>query len=143
MRCDLWGGTDGVGSFGGGDNAAPGKDKGRSDDGKCTFAQVVSSDSSDDDRRSLTRVIKGESKKRMAKESLGGPRLSGAKRPRSPNEVSCGRCFRSSHRTAECHHQIVCLRCACVGHMAARCPVSRSPNRKSFMRGRRKLAQRL
>lgn len=99
------------------------------DDGKRTFAQVVSSESSGDSRSSKG-VVKGESKKRISKEILGGPRLSGAKCPHSMNEVNCGRCFRSSHRTTECRHQIVCLRCACVGHMAARCPVIRSPNRK-------------
>lgn len=127
---DLWGGTSGAGNSGGGDITAPAKDKGRTDDGKRTFAQVVSSDSSGDDKCSLTRNVKGESKKRMAKENLGGPRLAGVKHQRSPNEVSCGRYFRPSHRTTECRHQIVCLRCACVGHMAARCPVIRSPNRK-------------
>ncbi|KAH7681768.1 Zinc finger CCHC-type protein [Dioscorea alata] len=61
---------------------------------------------------------------------LGSHRLSGAKRQRSPTEATCGRCFRSSHKTAECRHQVVCLKCACVGHMAARCPVIQSPNRK-------------
>lgn len=41
-------------------------------------------------------------------------------------------CFRSSHKTSEYHHQIVCLRCACVGHMGARCSVEtrRSPHKK-------------
>lgn len=62
----------------------------------------------------------------------GGARLSSAKRSRSPNDATCGRCFRSSHKTVECRHQIICLRCACVGHMAARCPVVRSPKRKQL-----------
>lgn len=121
---DLWGSTgDGV-------KATSSTGKGHADDGKRTFAQVVSSDSSDNDKRSAQKVIIGESKKRMSKESGSGSRLAGTKCQRSPNEASCGHCFRSTHRTADCRHQIVCLRCACVGHMAARCPVVRSPNRK-------------
>ncbi|KAH7659788.1 RNA helicase protein [Dioscorea alata] len=60
------------------------------------------------------------------------PALVRSKRPRSPKSPTCGRCFRSSHKTEDCRHQIVCLRCACVGHMAAHCPVEphRSPKHK-------------
>lgn len=57
----------------------------------------------------------------------------GAKRPRSPKEASCGRCFRTSHYTAECRHQVVCLSCSGVGHLAVRCKVAkRSPPHKHF-----------
>ncbi|KAH7690551.1 Zinc finger CCHC-type protein [Dioscorea alata] len=58
----------------------------------------------------------------------------GLKRPRSPIEQTCGRCFRTSHKMEECRHQIVCLRCSCVGHMAARCTVDlrRSPHRRKL-----------
>lgn len=57
--------------------------------------------------------------------------LSGAKRPRSPTESSCGRCFRRTHKTADCRHQVVCLRCSGVGHVAANCraELRRSPKR--------------
>lgn len=56
----------------------------------------------------------------------------GAKRPRSPRDGACGRCFKTSHVTAECRHQVVCLRCSGVGHVAARCPMEnrRSPRRR-------------
>lgn len=30
--------------------------------------------------------------------------LTGAKRPRSPGEQHCGRCFRSTHKTSEYRH---------------------------------------
>lgn len=56
----------------------------------------------------------------------------GAKRPRSPRDGACGRCFRLINATAEYRQQMVCLRCPCVGHVAARRPVEdrRSPRRK-------------
>lgn len=57
----------------------------------------------------------------------------GAKRPRSPCEGACGWCFRTSHATSECRHQVVCLRCSGVGHVAARCPVE---DRRSLRRRR-------
>lgn len=58
--------------------------------------------------------------------------LTGEKRPRSPSNHSCGRCFRTIHKTAECRHQVVCLRYAGVGHVAANCRMElrRSPKRK-------------
>lgn len=120
---NLWGGP---GSDGGEvqvDKASTVKTKGNSDDGKRSFAKVVSSESLGD-----SHELKHS--KRRSKDMQGGARLSGAKRPRSPNAATCGRCFRSSYKTAECRHQVVCLRCACVGHMAVRCPVFRSPNNK-------------
>lgn len=56
----------------------------------------------------------------------------GTKRPRSPGEQSCGRCFRMTHKTSKCRHQVVCLRCSGVGHVVARCKLEphRSPKRK-------------
>lgn len=60
----------------------------------------------------------------------GSSRLTSAKRPRSPTEGTCGRCFCSSHKAAKCRHQAVCLRCVGVGHMAAHCSVECSPHRK-------------
>lgn len=71
-----------------------------------TYAQAASSSSS------------GElpvSKKVGSRGSTDRPKLSGAKRPRSPKDSSCGRCFRNTHKMADYRHQIVCLRCACVG----------------------------
>ncbi|KAH7657856.1 Zinc finger CCHC-type protein [Dioscorea alata] len=60
----------------------------------------------------------------------GGTRITGANRPRSLIEASCGQCFRTTHKTAECRHQVVCLRCSCVGHMAAQCTSARSPHKR-------------
>lgn len=77
-----------------------------------SYAQVATSSSSDEDLPSKCLEARGGG-------SLIQPPLAGAKRPRSPVETPCGRCFRTTHKTAECHHQIVCLRCSCVGHMAA------------------------
>lgn len=68
--------------------------------------------------------------------------LSGAKRPRSPTESSCGRCFRTMHKTADCRHQVVCLRCSGVGHVAAHCKAEmrRSPKKnRVHIRSKRKL----
>lgn len=68
--------------------------------------------------------------------------LSGAKRPRSPTESSCGRCFRTMHKTADCRHQVVCLRCSWVGHVAAHCKAEmrRSPKKnRVHIRSKRKL----
>lgn len=45
--------------------------------------------------------------------------LLGSKRPHSPKEMACWWCFRPTHKTMECRHQVVCLRCACVSHVAA------------------------
>lgn len=122
LLSNLWGGPGGDGGKDY-DGKAKGKSKGFSDDGKRSFAQVVSSESSGD-----SHTLKDT--RRRLKDMQDGARLSGAKRPRSPNEATCGRCFRSSHKIAECRHQVVCFRCACIGHMVARCPVVRSPNRK-------------
>lgn len=124
---DLWGDTGGDGGKDG-DGAAD-KDKARNVVDKRSFAQVVNSTSSGDSRSSTGAGKLGDSK-RMSKALQSGVKLTGAKRPRSPKVSSCGRCFRSTHTTADCRHQIVCMKCACVGHMAARCPIGRSPNRK-------------
>lgn len=122
----LWGDS---GNGGGGGGA-----KGDSSSGgpvckqeKMSYAQVASYSSSGESSQSK-RASKGSGSCLPAKQ----PQLSGAKRPRSPKAASCGCCFRTTHGTVECRHQIVCLRCACVGHMAARCPVEnrRSPHRK-------------
>lgn len=96
-----------------------------------TYAQVVASSSSEDGGG----TGKLGRKRRMGPspdQRAGGQQLAGSKRPRSPKDKTCGRCFRSSHKTSECRHQVVCLRCAGVGHVAARCQVAlrRSPRRK-------------
>lgn len=50
-----------------------------------------------------------------------------------PKEATCGHCFRASYSTAECRHQVVCLRCSRVGHLAARCKVvKQSPQGKRY-----------
>ncbi|KAH7689328.1 Zinc finger CCHC-type protein [Dioscorea alata] len=58
----------------------------------------------------------------------------GSKRQRSPmsNSDRCSRCFRTSHSTADCRHQVVCRRCECAGHVAVNCPLETrgSPHRK-------------
>lgn len=120
LLSDLWGGNGGNAQDG---KVSKGKSMGITDNGKRSFAQVVNSESLGD-----SHALKDT--KRRLKEMQEGARLFGAKRPRSHNKATCGCCFRSSHKTAECRHQVVCLRCACVGHMAARCSVVRSPNHK-------------
>lgn len=93
-----------------------------------TYAKTVSSSSSDGSKAGASRSLTG----RSSVDKRGGHSLVGSKRPQSPKEATCGRCFCSSHKTVEYHHQIVCLRCACVGHMAARCPrgAHSSPHKK-------------
>lgn len=54
--------------------------KGSTEEGKRSFAQMVSSDSSVNSR-SLKSVARRESAKRMSKELRGDTRLSGAKHP--------------------------------------------------------------
>ncbi|KAH7657308.1 Zinc finger CCHC-type protein [Dioscorea alata] len=135
---DLWSDS------GGGDSGAV-----AGDDGKkrkvgniataMTYAEVVDSSSSDGSPKSGDGARERLSKVPLGKFKLGD-RMSGAKRPRSPTEVTCGRCFRTTHKTADCRHQVVCLKCACVGHMAARCPVIRSPHRKRLHVRSKKLA---
>lgn len=70
-----------------------------------------------------------------------GKSLAGRKRPWSPDKglERCSRCFRSSHTMAECHHQVVCRRFECAGHVAVNCPlVARgSPRRKKIRVGPR------
>lgn len=46
--------------------------------------------------------------------------------------LTCGQCFRSSHLMGECRHQVGCLCCSRVGHLAARChkDLKRSPHSK-------------
>lgn len=74
-----------------------------------SFAEVVSSSSED------FGSVKGARVKTQNKAKS----LFGAKRPRSPGEMSCGRCFRTTHKTSECRHQVVCLRCG--GGWTCRC----------------------
>lgn len=87
-----------------------------------SYSEAASSSS--EDKRSPNRML-GDLQKKVRP-------LVGAKRPRSPGEQTCGRCFRATHKTSECKHQVVCLRCNGVGHVAARCrmEVRRSPKRK-------------
>lgn len=93
-------------------------------DPEMSYAQAVSSSSSGD--RIQVKTMTSKSSKG------GGIKLVGAKHPRSPRSPTCGRCFRTSHLTAECRHQVVCLRCSGVGHLAARCLVEthHNPRRK-------------
>lgn len=126
---ELWGGAD----VGGADNsrdkeAAGSRSIGAGESGEggtkrgLTYAQVASS-SSEDNLSKLKKKVHLRSNSKMK---------TGVKRPRSPRDGACGRCFRTSHATAECRHQVVCMRCSCVGHVAARCPVEarRSPRRR-------------
>lgn len=83
------------------------------------YAHAVSSPSSEDSKAKSNRSVMGAS----SEGKKGSGSLAGSKRPRLPTEATCGRCFRASHKTADCRHQVVCLRYACVGHMAARCPM--------------------
>lgn len=87
-----------------------------------SYAQVVSSSSNEGSPRRKT----GSTSRMEWKGNVG------TKRPRSPCDGACGRCFRTTHATAECRHQVVCLRCSCVGHVAARCPMEdrRNPRRR-------------
>lgn len=84
-----------------------------------SYGQVTSSSSSE-----------MRSSKSLRGATLGGDRhaKAGNKRPRSPRDSACGRCFRTSHSTAECWHQVVCLRCSGVGHVAARCQMELQPS---------------
>lgn len=88
LLSNLWGGLGGDGGKDH-DGKAKGKSKGFSDDGKRSFAQVVSSESSGD-----SHTLKDT--RRRLKDMQDGARLSGAKRPRSPNEATCGRLGRFS-----------------------------------------------
>lgn len=116
----LWGAAGGGGDGGGSKALAVPSSSGDSQwkSAGMSYARVTSSSSSGK-RPSSKRVDRREG----VAHSHNQPPLAGAKRPRSPAEKSCRRCFRTTNKTAECRHQIVCLRCACVGHMAARCPV--------------------
>ncbi|XP_039138075.1 uncharacterized protein LOC120275526 [Dioscorea cayenensis subsp. rotundata] len=123
---DLWGGV--PASLEGSETSAKER-KGKTAEGISgtrpgyTYAQAACSSSSGE----LTTAGQRRNEPRMDKKVVVG-----AKRPRSPREGACGRCFRSSHSTADCRHQVVCLRCSGVGHVAARCPVDdrRSPRRR-------------
>lgn len=101
---DLW---DNSGGDSGG-VAELGKNRGLIEEGKKTFPQVVSSSSLGEapSTRSAARRV---SPRMSSKIRLDDARLTGAKRPRSPGEATCGHCFRTSHKTADCRHQIVCL----------------------------------
>lgn len=89
-----------------------------------TYAQVASSSSSLVERGQKEKWGKGLTMDRQG--------TVGAKRPRSPREGVCGRCFRSTHSTADCRHQVVYQRCSGVGHIKSRCLVGdrRSPRRR-------------
>lgn len=50
-----------------------------------------------------------------------GSSLAGSKRQRLP--PTCGHCLRSTHRTSECRHLLMCKRCGGAGHMAFGCRV--------------------
>lgn len=123
-----------------------------------SYVQAVSSSSSDDRKKKNDPTMLGDStiskgkelgengwilvqhKKRKSTSPTGGiskGRLfAGSKRPWSPgsNVDRYNRCFRSSHTTSECRHQVVCRRCECVGHVAVNCPLDaqRSPRRKKI-----------
>lgn len=87
-----------------------------------SYAQAVSSHSSEGhcSRDSVdSKGFKGAADGKHR----GVARLAGSKRSRSPKDAGCGRCFRSSHSTSECRHQVVCRRYDGVGHVAARCKV--------------------
>lgn len=75
-----------------------------------TYSEVLSSSS------------KGNRNPKRVKQKMES-NLTGTKRPRYPGSQPCGRCFRMTHKTSECWHQVVCLYCACVGHVVARCRV--------------------
>lgn len=140
---DLWGDAGGGGGAGGdgggnGGNQAEGaipprsqKDLTNFKEKGMTFAQVVSSSSSEEGS-SLAKNTGMGSGGASSGQSGAAVKLAGSKRARSPTEKTCGRCFRWSHKTSECRHQVVCLRCSGVGHVAARCSVvlRRSPQRK-------------
>ncbi|KAH7691103.1 Zinc finger CCHC-type protein [Dioscorea alata] len=111
---------------GSGDSGDPGDGGGaKKKEKKMTYVQAVSSSSSDEDKGNWTTTTKPYHRKQPDRQ-----KITGAKRPRSPVQGTCGRCFRSSHKTAECRHQVVCMRCAGVGHVAARCPIECSPRCK-------------
>lgn len=97
-----------------------------------SYVQAVSSSSSGDHPPANRVTAKKNSKNVISDLWSGGGNLSSIKRPRSPKSLTCNRCFRTSHSTVECRHQVVCLSCSCVEHMAARCPVEpcRNPHRK-------------
>lgn len=86
-----------------------------------SYTQVISSSSNEGSVRRKT----GAASRMERKGNVDTKRL------RSPRDGACGRCFRTTHATAECRHQVVCLRCSGVGHVVARCPMEdkRSPRR--------------
>lgn len=80
-------------------------------DSKRSYAQAASSSSSGGIPRSQGKRIQDSMQVKIGKLQSGAC-ISGAKRLRSPVDATCGRCFRSTHKTSECRHQVVCLRCA-------------------------------
>lgn len=88
-----------------------------------TYSEALSSSSED------TRNPKGVQDGKQKTARL----LMGAKRPRSPIEHSCGRCFRSTHKTEECRHQVIYLRYVGVGHVTANCRVETRCSQKRKM----------
>lgn len=96
-----------------------------------THVQAVSSSSSSE-WRSSKGTVASSPKGASSGHSKPSQMLSGSKSPRSPKDSSCGRYFCSSHNTSECHHQVVCLHCNGVGHVAPRCnaELRRSPHRQ-------------
>lgn len=97
-----------------------------------SYVQAVSLSSSGDHPPANQVTAKKNLKSVISDLQSGGANLSSIKRPRSPKSPTCDRCFRTSHSTVECRHQVVCLHCSCVEHMAARCPMEpcRSPHHK-------------
>ncbi|KAH7659259.1 Zinc finger CCHC-type protein [Dioscorea alata] len=95
-----------------------------------SYAQAVSSSSSGVSR-SLRLDIVRSPKEKASNLPRSSVQLASSKRPRSPRDATCGRCFRNTHKTSECRHQVVCLRCDGVGHVAARCAavLRRSPRK--------------
>lgn len=93
-----------------------------------SFTQVVSSSLSREGS-SLAKFAGKGSGSASSGQNAGVKKLAGSKRPRSPSDKTCGRCFRSTHKTSECCHQVVCLRCSGVGHVVVRYSVvlRRSP----------------
>lgn len=86
--------------------------------GAISYAQAVSSSSLDGQppKKKGSRMTMSST---SSDQPRGGTKIAEAKRPRSSKSLTCGRCFRTSHSTAECKHQVVCLRCSGVEHLAA------------------------
>lgn len=86
------------------------------------YAQALSSASSGErcNTKSKDRAIRKGATSGLEQSSA---KLSETKWPRSPKEATCGRCFKTTHKTSERRHQMVCLQCSGVGHVVAKCSV--------------------